>query len=206
VGVERDAGATWRIPSDYTEQVLEHERQAARAVPVRIQVLARLELEVEAVNNGPSWLDDQLRQAGWKEIPRRGYGQEVHDALHRRQQWLIEQGLVEAKEGMLRFDPNMDAKLRQRELRAVAAQLSKELVLGFDEPVAGEQISGICRRRVDTSSGSYALVERSREFSLVPWRPELERALGREITGRIRSSDGIGWTLGRERSGPEIGM
>jgi len=206
VGVERDAEGTWRIPSDYTDQVLEHERRAARAVPVRIQVLARLELEAEAVNNGPSWLDGQLRQAGWKEIPRRGYGQEVHDAIYRRQQWLIEQGLVEANDGMLRFDPNMDAKLRQRELRALGAQLSKELGLDFDWTGTGEQISGICRRRVDTSSGSYALVERSREFSLVPWRPELERAIGREISGRIRSSGGISWTLGRERSGPEIGM
>jgi type IV secretory pathway VirD2 relaxase len=206
VAIERDAEGTWRIPSNYTDQVLEHERRAARAVPARIQVLARLELEVEAVNNGLSWLDDQLRQAGWKEIPRRGYGQEVHDALHLRQQWLIDQGLVEAQDGMLRFAGDMDAKLRQRELRALGAQLTKELGLDWDWTGTGERISGICRRRVDTSSGSYALVERSREFSLVPWRPELERAIGREITGRIRSSGGISWTLGRERSGPEIGM
>jgi hypothetical protein len=206
VGVERDAEGTWRIPSDHTDQVLEHERRAARAVPVRIQLLARLELEAEAVNNGPSWLDDQLRQAGWKNIPERGYGKEVHDALHRRQQWLIEQGLVEAHDGMLQFDPNMDAKLRQRELQALGAQLSKELGLDWEWRGTGEQISGICRRRVDTSCGSYALVERSREFSLVPWRPELERAIGREISGRIRSSGGISWTLGRERPGPEIGM
>jgi type IV secretory pathway VirD2 relaxase len=206
VGVERDAEGTWRIPSDYTDQVLEHERRAARAVPVRIQVLARLELEAEAVNNAPSWLDDQLRQAGWKEIPEHGYGKEVLDALHRRQEWLIKQALVEVQDGMLQFDPDMDAKLRQRELRALGAQLSKELGLEWDWTGAGEQVSGICRRRVDTSSGSYALVERSREFSLVPWRPELERAIGREITGRIRSSGGISWTLGRERSGPEIGM
>jgi type IV secretory pathway VirD2 relaxase len=206
VGVERDAEGTWRIPTDYTDQVLEHEQRAARAVPVRIQVLARLELEAEAVNNGPSWLDDHLRQAAWREIPERGFGKEVHDAIYRRQQWLIGQGLVEAKDGMLQFDPNIDAKLRQRELRALGAQLSKELGLEYDWAGTGERISGICRRRVDTSSGSYALVERSREFSLVPWRPELERAIGREITGRIRSSGGISWTLGRERSGPEIGM
>lgn len=206
VGVERDAEGTWRIPSDYTDQVLEHERRAARAVPVRIQVLARLELEAEAVNNGPSWLDEELRQSGAMKIPNHGYGGEVRSALYQRQQWLIEQGFAEVQGDKLLFAPDMDAKLRQRELRAVAAQLSKELGLAFDQPLTGEYLSGICRRRVDTSSGSYALVERSREFSLVPWRPELERALGREITGRIRSSGAISWTLGRERSGPEIGM
>lgn len=98
IGVERDAEGTWHIPPDYTDQVLEHERRAARAVPVSIQVLARLELEAEAVNNGPSWLDEQLRHASWKEIPERGYGKEVHHALHRRQEWLMKQGLVEVQD------------------------------------------------------------------------------------------------------------
>ena len=205
VGVVRDADGIWRIPDDYTDQVLEHEGRAARAVPVRIQVLARLELSAEAVNNAPSWLDAELRQSASAHIPNHGYGGEVRSALYQRQQWLIEQGFAEVQGDKLLFAPDMDARLRQRELRAVATQLSKELGLDFNQPVTGEQLTGICRRRVDTSSGSYALVERSREFSLVPWRPELDRAIGREITARVRSSGGISWTLGRQRSGPEIG-
>jgi len=62
------------------------------------------------------------------------------------------------------------------------------------------------RRRVNLSSGSFAVVENSREFTLVPWRPILERQLGREISGIVRSSGSISWTFGRERQGPEIGM
>jgi hypothetical protein len=62
------------------------------------------------------------------------------------------------------------------------------------------------RRRVNLSSGSFAVVENSREFTLVPWRPVLERQLGREITGVMRSSGPISWSFGRERQGPEIGM
>lgn len=205
VGVERNTDGIWRIPPDYADQVLEHERRSARAVPVRIQVLARLELEAEAVNNAPSWLDGELKQSRATTIPKHGYGGEVRAALYRRQQWLIQQGFAEVQGDKLLFAPDMDAKLRQRELRAVAAQLSKELGLDFDQPVAGEHLSGICRRRVDTSSASYALVERSRQFSLVPWRPEMERSLGREVSGRVRASGSISWTLGRERSGPEIG-
>jgi hypothetical protein len=92
-------------------------------------------------------------------------------------------------------------------MRVVAARLGKELGLDFNgEPVPGERISGIVRRRINLNSGSFAVVENSREFTLVPWRPVLERQLGREIAGIVRSSGSISWTFGRQRRGPEIGM
>jgi hypothetical protein len=99
----------------------------------------------------------------------------------------------------------MDPRLRRAELRVVAARLSKELGLEFAEPQPGERISGVVRSRVNLNSGSFAVVENSREFTLVPWRPVLERRLGREVSGVMRSSGSINWTFGRER-GPEIGM
>jgi hypothetical protein len=100
----------------------------------------------------------------------------------------------------------MEDRLRRAELRVVAARLSKELGLDFAEPVEGERIIGIVRSRVNLNSGSFAVVENSREFMLVPWRPVLERQLGREISGVMRRSGSISWTFGRERQGPEIGM
>ena len=58
-------------------------------------------------------------------------------------------------------------------------------------------------RRVDLEGGSYALVERSRDFTLVPWRDVLERNIGKAASGIMRT-DGISWQFGRGRSGPEI--
>ena len=55
-----------------------------------------------------------------------------------------------------------------------------------------------------STSGKYALVERSREFTLVPWRPVIEKELGKQVAGLIRG-DGISWELGRQR-GLGIGM
>jgi Protein of unknown function (DUF3363) len=37
----------------------------------------------------------------------------------------------------------------------------------------------------------------------VPWRPALERNLGKAVSG-IPRGDTISWTLGRQRSGPNI--
>ena len=75
----------------------------------------------------------------------------------------------------------------------------------FVEPEIGEQVHGICRGPVQVGDRKFALVERSHEFSLVPWRTVLERRIGREISGVARAS-GISWTFGREREGPSIGM
>ena len=60
-GVERQSDGSWKVPSDYIDQALEHEQRAARAAPVRIQVLAMRALEQEATTSAPSWLDRQLR-------------------------------------------------------------------------------------------------------------------------------------------------
>jgi type IV secretory pathway VirD2 relaxase len=204
--VERQPDGSWIVPDDYAEQALECETRSARAAPVRIQVLAVQALEQEATVNAPSWLDRQLRGEDQLEIAKHGYGAEVRQGMVRRQQWLIEHELAERRGDQILYRGDMDERLRRAELRSAAARLSKELGLDFAEPVAGERISGIVRRRVNLNSGSFAVVENSREFTLVPWRPVLERQLGREVSGVLRSSGSISWTVGRERQGPEIGM
>ena len=99
--------------------------------------------------------------------------------------------------------PNMLGLLRRRELARVGAQLSGELGLSYAEARPGDRIAGIYRRRLDLASGRFALIEKSREFTLVPWRPVLDRNLGKQVSGIMRD-DSISWTLGRQRRGPSI--
>jgi type IV secretory pathway VirD2 relaxase len=207
VAVERQLDGNWFVPPDYLDQALEHEKRAVRTAPVRIRMLAARALEQEATAYAASWLDRQLRSEDPIEIAKHGYGADVRQAMVRRQQWLIEQGLAEQRGDHVLYRSDMDQRLRRAELRVVAARLSKELGLDFTgEPIPGERISGVVRRRVNLSSGSFAVVENSREFTLVPWRRVLERQIGREISGVMRGSGSISWTFGRERQGPEIGM
>jgi hypothetical protein len=89
-------------------------------------------------------------------------------------------------------------------LQRVAGQLSRELGLGFVQAEHGAPIDGTYRRSVQIGTTRMALIESSREFTLVPWRPVLERQIGREVSGIMRGSD-VSWTFGRQRSGPEVG-
>lgn len=54
------------------------------------------------------------------------------------------------------------------------------------------------------ASGRFALIAGSRAFTLVPWRDDMARHLGRELDAKV-GSGGISWSLGRGRGGPEIG-
>ncbi len=83
------------------------------------------------------------------------------------------------------------------------AELMEELGKPFKEAKTGERIEGRLVRTVEMTSGRHALIERSRDFTLVPWRPVLERQLGKPVAGIMRDG-GINWTVGRQRSGPSI--
>jgi len=84
----------------------------------------------------------------------------------------------------------------RRELTRVASHLSDEFGLAYAEARPGERIEGTYRRRLALASGRYALIEKSREFTLVPWRPVLERNRDREVSGIVKGGS-ISWELGR---------
>jgi type IV secretory pathway VirD2 relaxase len=194
-GVEREADGSWKVAPDHVERALEYERARAAREPVRVGILSALRLDEMPNHDGITWLDEvaSLSQRGTLSG---GFSAKVTEALRQRQQWLVEQGLAD--------QPDMLEKLRTRELQRVARQLSRELGLGYLEAEPGIPIEGIYRRPVQVGSARMALIENSREFTLVPWRPVLERRLGREVSGVMRGRD-VSWTFGRERSGPEIG-
>jgi hypothetical protein len=192
--VEREADGSWTIAPDHVERALQYERARAVREPVRIEALAAKPLEQMAHHDGITWLDEdaELSQPGRLG---RGFGAKVANALRQRQQWLAEQGLA--------GQPDMLDTLRRRELQRMAGQLSRELGLGYVEVVPGTRIEGTYRRSVQVGTARMAVIESSREFTLVPWRPVLERQIGRGVSGIMRGSD-VSWTFGRQRSGPEI--
>jgi hypothetical protein len=68
----------------------------------------------------------------------------------------------------------------------------------------GKRIEGTIARLVDLESGSFAVVEQPRDFTLVPWRDVLERNIGKAASVIMRA-DGVSWQFGRGRAGPTTG-
>jgi type IV secretory pathway VirD2 relaxase len=193
--VEREADGSWKIDPDHLERVLQFERRRAAREPVRMETLSMVRLEEMPSHNGITWLDEESDMSESGRLGG-GFGAKISDAMRRRQQWLVEPGLADK--------PDRLNILRRRELLRVAGQLSRELGVGFVEAEPGLPIGGTYRCPVQVGTARMAVIENSREFTLVPWRPVLERRIGREVSGIMRGRD-VSWTFGRERSGPEIG-
>ena len=62
----------------------------------------------------------------------------------------------------------------------------------------GAMVQGTYRNATMLASDKFAVIERNAQFTLVPWRPILERYRGREVVGIVRGM-GVSWQLGRDR-------
>lgn len=196
--VEREPDGSWIIPPDHLERAAAYERGRAGDAPVQVRTLTTWSVERQVTADGATWLDREL-VADRPEILRdSGFGREVRDALARRRQWLVEEGIARAEQDRVVYRNDLLDRLRRRELLRVAGPLSGELGLAYTEIRPGQRIEGVYRRPVELVSGRFALIERSRDFTLVPWRPILERSLGRPVSG-VAGGETISWTIGRRR-------
>ncbi|MER8716601.1 relaxase/mobilization nuclease RlxS [Mesorhizobium sp. M1295] len=201
--VEREPDGTWIVAPDHLDRVSDYERQRAGAEPVMVDKLSSMLLEQQVNFDGATWLDRELVSDTPEALHSSGFGRDVREAQGRRRQWLIAQGLAREEQDRIVYRANMLSILRQRELNRVAGQLSDELGLPYSEAQSGGRIEGTLRRSVELAGGKYAVIEKSREFTLVPWRPVLDRHIGKEVSG-VMGGEGISWTIGRQRSGPSI--
>ena len=168
-----------------------------------VDTLSALPLDRQAGTDGATWLDRELTSERPEPLRDAGFGREVRSALDARRQWLVEQELADVDGGKVRLRANAIMLLQRRELLGAAERLAGELGKPFVEAKMGASVEGRLTRRVDLASGRFALVEQSREFTLVPWRPVLERQIGSRVSGLMRT-DGVSWRFGRNRSGPQV--
>jgi hypothetical protein len=201
--VEREPDGRWVIAPDHLERAAAFEAKLAADRPVAVEILSGPRLDRLKTMDAATWLDRELTSADPVSLRDGGFGRDVRAALAARQAWLVEQELAYEGDGLTSYSADMLLKLQRRELLKVGGQLSEELGMPFAEARCGDRIDGLLRRRVDLASGRFAVIEKSREFTLVPWRPALERHVGKPLSGVLRAN-GVSWTIGRGRAGPSV--
>jgi type IV secretory pathway VirD2 relaxase len=157
-----------------------------------------LSIEAQAGASGATWLDRQLL-AKDPPLSGGGFGAEVRAAMEARVDHLAEEGLAHRHGQRVVFARDLLATLRRRELDEAASKLAAKTGLAYQPAAEGERVSGIYRQRVTLASGRFAMIDDGFGFQLVPWRPALEKELGREVRGVMAPGGNVHWSLGRKR-------
>ena len=166
----------------------------------RLSLATRSDLSIEAQTtaSGATWLDRQLL-AKDPPLSGGGFGAEVRNAMEARIDHLAEEGLARRQGQLAVFARDLLATLRRRELEDAAAKLAAETGLAYQPAAEGEHVSGVYRQRVTLATGRFAMIDDGLGFQLVPWRPALEKELGREVRGIMAPGGNVEWSFGRMR-------
>lgn len=155
-------------------------------------------LAEQVTANGATWLDRQL-VAAEPPITGGGFGIEVEQAKIARAEHLTEQGLARRQGTRIILARDLISTLRDRELASAASTIAHRTGLDHAPGEEGDRVKGLYRERLKLASGRFAMIEHAHGFELVPWKPSLDRHLGEQVMGTIKSAGGIEWTLGRSR-------
>ena len=185
--VRRFPDGSWEVPTDFEDRVAEFAKKGS-SYPGSVVALSFLTLEDQVRADGATWLDAQL--VAKERVALRGdrFGADVAEALSQREEQLIAQDLAERGSQTMRYQRNLLKLLRQREVADAGEKLSKAMGLTFSPTQDGDRIDGVYRRPVRLASGKFAVIEKSKELTLVPWRPVLERQRGQTVGGVMRGS------------------
>jgi type IV secretory pathway VirD2 relaxase len=164
-----------------------------------LAVRSDLALEEQVRAKGATWLDRRLLDRQPLAFGETGFGREVNDALEKRTDHLIAEGLAQRSGQQVVFARNLLATLRQGDLDGAATKLGAETGQAHHALADGDAIAGIYRRRLTLASGRFAMIDNGLGFQLVPWSPSLERYLGKQVSGVALPGGGIDWSFGRNR-------
>ncbi|MCP4098704.1 MAG: DUF3363 domain-containing protein, partial [Planctomycetaceae bacterium] len=162
-------------------------RQPQQAI-ARVFIESHVSFPDLASTDGATWLDRKLLSKEPGEFRDKGFGAESNRALRLRQQWLIKEELMIEQNGQLIVRRKLLDTLQQREFARIAGKLQKELGLIYQPLASGERLKGQISKTVNLASGRFAVVQKGKEFSLVPWQSKIIQKQGTGLAiGKIRT-------------------
>ena len=194
--VDRISEGVWKIPDDLPEQGRAYDLKRLGGATVEIQCHLPIERQTKAI--GATWLDQQLVK-GSPQWPTTEFGAGIQKALEQREDFLVDQALARRIGSRIVLVQNLLATLRDREVTELASRVETTSHLLHRPTVDGVRVSGVYRESIQLTSGRFAMLDDGVGFSLVPWRPVIEKRLGQHVSAVV---DGprVNWELGRSRS------
>ncbi len=196
--VERKSDGSWLIPHDYRERASQFESGRSAS---RIKVLSWVSIEQLPEARAQIFIDDVLERHEKLDAVDHKFGGELNAAIAARRRWLLSQGLARETGDSFTIDRASLYAIERKAMNETAAMIAKQSGKAFTSANEGEHVTGVYHRPADLPSGRFAIIEKSKQFTLVPWRAALEKRRGMEVSG-VMKHGGVSWTFGKPRSGP----
>jgi type IV secretory pathway VirD2 relaxase len=198
--VERLDEGIWRVPSDIVERARAYDRGRLGDAVIELRSHLSIERQIHAI--GATWLDQQLLDG--KAAPGAGaFAGAVFQACEARRAFLVEQGYAQPQGQRIILARNLLETLRIQELSEAAARVAAKTGLTYRPLQENGRVSGVYRRSLVLVSGRFAMLDDGIGFTLVPWKPVIEKRLGQTISAVVRGAS-VSWVFGRQR-GASIG-
>ena len=190
--VVRQKDGTWHIPQNYLERASDYESEKAMRMPTSIDRLSTQTIAQMEQARGATWLDKKMSETKADTFA----GTKMQTSILKRQATLKQMGFDVSKDSLL---PKAALeKLKDMDLRDAAKKLSEDNGKPYSALGTARTVEGIYQKSIDRPSGKFAVIERAKDFTLVPWRPVMDRNLGKSLSGRI-SAGGISWDVTKQR-------
>ncbi|MEL6824819.1 MAG: DUF3363 domain-containing protein [Pseudomonadota bacterium] len=188
----------YSIGSDFIDRVDEHFAKAAKRSPNIVRKVEGRAFETQVRAFGETWLDQQLAGQAVEPIGGAGLGGDVRTAMDERMKRHFQRGIVSDRDAKELTDEHLQLLQKEGMLHA-SLDIAKETGLTYRAVEPGDRIEGTFKRIHQTAHAKFAVIDRGREFSLVPWKRDLEQLRDRHIEITMSRSRDIAWTLGRTR-------
>lgn len=196
--VQRFHGESYSIGTDFIDRVDEHFAKTAKRSPHIIRKIEGRVFETQVRAFGETWLDHQLAGQAVEPIGGAGLGGDVRSAMDERMRRHFQRGIVTDRDASELNENHL--KLLQKEgMLHASLDIAKETGLAYRAIEPGDRIEGVFKRIHQTEHAKFAVIDRGHEFSLVPWKRNLERLKDRRIEITMSRSRDIAWRLGRTR-------
>lgn len=153
----------------------------------RVEVASYWPVERLATAEAATWLDQTIIAERKPVIHEKGFGVDVSKALVAREEWLIANSHARVEQpGTITPKPDMFRELNHRGVAVAAQKLSAELGIPHFPPIEGMRVTGKHVGTIDLPLQRLAVIKGRREYTLVPWRPELLKMRGKDIDISVR--------------------
>jgi hypothetical protein len=153
----------------------------------RIDVKSWLPIDELVKHHGLTWLDK--RDDGHVGVG--AFAKHVARASDQRRDYLIKNGELKPDEQALPIGKQHLLEARERSNAAKTEATASKRAYVFVEQ--GETFKGVYEKPINLAQGRFAVVGNAKEFTLVPWRPSIERHRGNPLVAK-GTGTGIGWS------------